>query len=452
MVENHGQQTPQKDAETQASGIIERPKNTAEKMLSVFSDVRAGESVSALLLMIAVFLLLGAYYLLKPVREALILTESGAEIKSYSAAGQAVLLLGIVPLYGWIASKISRMRLLAGLTLFFVLNLVAFWFFGVRGAREGVVFYIWLGIFNIFMVSQFWAFANDIYTENQGKRLFPLIGVGMSVGAWVGASMVSPLMKEYALGPYALMLIAAAILLVCLVLILIVNARELRLATPEKARQSETPLGKEGGFQLILKDRYLFWIAILMVLLNVVNTTGEYLLGKFVVAEAARVGGDSKAFVGQFYGHFYSTVNLLGFLLQALATSRILRLVGVRGALFVLPVLALISYSALALVPVLMIVRWAKILENSTDYSIMNTVRHALWLPTTREAKYKAKAAIDTFFTRGGDVLQAGVVYVGTAIGMSITGFAWLNVLLTVVWVFAATRIYSEHRRRTAQQ
>jgi len=186
MVENHGQQTPQKNAETQASGIIERPKNTAEKMLSVFSDVRAGESVSALLLMIAVFLLLGAYYLLKPVRESLILTESGAEIKSYSAAGQAVLLLGIVPIYGWIASRISRMRLLAGLTLFFVLNLVAFWFFGVRGAREGVVFYIWLGIFNIFMVSQFWAFANDIYTENQGKRLFQLIVVGMSVGAWVG--------------------------------------------------------------------------------------------------------------------------------------------------------------------------------------------------------------------------------------------------------------------------
>lgn len=456
MVEPRGQQTPpETHIQESLSGsrtIAEKPKNAIEKLLSVFSDVRAGESTSALLLMIAVFLLLGAYYLLKPVREALILSESGAEVKSYSAAGQAVLLLGIVPLYGWIASKVNRVRLLTGLTFFFALNLVVFWFLGVRGMREGVVFYIWLGIFNLFMVSQFWAFANDIYTEDQGKRLFPLIGIGMSVGAWVGASMVSPLIERFSLGPYSLMLIAAAILLVCLSLIRIVNMHEVRIAAPEQAKKSEQPLGKEGGFQLILRDRYLLWIAVLIVLLNVVNTTGEYILGKFVVAEAARAGGDAKAFISQFYGHFYSVVNLLGLVLQAVATSRILRLIGVRGALFILPVLALLSYSTLALIPVLMVVRWAKILENSTDYSIMNTVRQALWLPTSREAKYKAKAAVDTFCTRGGDVLQAVIVFIGSSIGIGITGFSWLNVALTVVWIFAASRIYSEHRKRTAPE
>ena len=456
MVEPHGQQTPPEtripESLSGSRAVAERPKNAIEKLLSLFSDVRAGESTSALLLMMAVFLLLGAYYLLKPVREALILTESGAEVKSYSAAGQAVLLLGIVPLYGWIASKVNRIRLLTGLTLFFALNLVVFWFLGVRGLREGVVFYIWLGIFNLFMVSQFWAFANDIYTEDQGKRLFPLIGVGMSIGAWVGASMVSPLIDRFDLGTYTIMLIAAAILLVCLGLIWVVNMHEVRRAMPEQARKSEQPLGKEGGFQLILRDRYLFWIAVLIVLLNVVNTTGEYILGKFVVGEAARAGGDTKAFISQFYGHFYSVVNLLGLVLQAVATSRIIRLIGVRGALFILPVLALISYSTLALIPVLIVVRWAKILENSTDYSIMNTVRQALWLPTSREAKYKAKAAVDTFCTRGGDVLQAGIVFVGSSIGIGIAGFSWLNVALTVVWIFAASRIYSEHRKRTAQQ
>jgi ATP:ADP antiporter, AAA family len=433
------------------STMVERPKNSLEKLLSIFSDVRAGESASALLLMFAVFLLLGAYYLLKPVREALILSESGAEIKSYSSAGQTVLLFGIIPLYGWIASKIDRVRLLTGLTLFFALNLVGFWFFGVRGFREGVPFYIWLGIFNNFMVSQYWAFANDIYTEDQGKRLFPLIGVGMSVGAWVGASMVSPLMKNYSLGTYSLMLIAAAVLVVCLILILIVNAREVRMAPVAVAEQSRQPLGKDGGFQLIFRDKYLFWIAILIVLLNIVNTLGGYILDKFVTAEAAKAGGDPKAFIGQFFGHFYSAANLLGLLLQTLATSRIFRLLGVRGALFVLPVVALVSYSTLTLVPVLMIVRWAKILENSTDYSIMNTVRQALWLPTSREAKYKAKAAIDTFFTRSGDVLQAGVVLAGTAIGIGITGFSMVNIVLTAAWLFAATRIYVEHRKRTAE-
>jgi AAA family ATP:ADP antiporter len=187
------------------------------------------------------------------------------------------------------------------------------------------------------------------------------------------------------------------------------------------------------------------------VLLNIVNTLGGYILDRFVTAEAAKAGGDPKAFIGQFFGHFYSAANLLGLLLQTLATSRIFRLLGVRGALFVLPVVALVSYSTLTLVPVLMIVRWAKILENSTDYSIMNTVRQALWLPTSREAKYKAKAAIDTFFTRSGDVLQAGVVLAGTAIGIGITGFSMVNIVLTAAWLFAATRIYVEHRKRTAE-
>ena len=418
-------------------------------MLSVFADVRAGEGASTLLLGLNVFLLLGAYYLLKPVREALILSESGAEVKSYSSAGQAILLLGIVPLYGWVATKVNRIRLLSGLTLFFVVNLIIFWFLGMQGVREGVVFYIWLGIFNVFMVSQFWAFANDIYTEGQGRRLFPLIGVGMSVGAVAGATLATPLVTSAGFGPYTFMLIAAAVLIGCLGLLLVVHAREKRTATPDVARQSEQPLGTAGGFQLLLRDRYLFWIGVLIVLLNVVNTTGEYTLSKLVVAEAAAHGGDAKLFISEFYASFYSVVNTLGLVLQALATSRIMRYAGVRGALFILPILSLISYSVLAVAPVLLVVRWTKTLENSTDYSIMNTVRQALWLPTSREAKYKAKAAVDTFCMRGGDVLQAGVVFVGTWIGAGITGFAWFNVALTVAWLFAAGRIYVEHRKRT---
>lgn len=429
---------------------VPEKKNPIERLMSLFSEVRAEEVTSALLLALTIFLLLGAYYILKPVREALILSEQGAEVKSYSAAGQAVLLLGLVPLYGWVASKVSRIRLLSGLTLFFVGNLVLFWFFGTRGVREGVVFFIWLGIFNLFMVSQFWAFANDIYTEEQGKRLFPLIGIGMSVGALAGASSVDILIERFALGPYSLMLLACGILLICLFLILVVNARELRFAPREIVKRSNEPLGKEGGFQLLLNDRYLFWIAGMVVLLNVVNTTGEYVLGKLVVEEMANTPGDPKILISQFYSKFYFMTNLLGLVLQAFVTSRVIRYMGVRGALFILPLVALASYSVLALAPLLAVVRWTKIAENSTEYSIMNTVRHALWLPTTREAKYKAKAAVDTFCQRGGDVLQAGIVYVGTSVGAGIAGFSWLNVVFTLVWLFVASRIFLEHRRRTA--
>jgi ATP:ADP antiporter, AAA family len=427
-----------------------KQKSLVEKLLSVFSIVRPEEIVNALLMTITIFLLLAAYYLLKPVREALILSESGAEVKSYSAAGQAVLLLGIIPFYGWLASRVNRITLLSSLALFFVFNLALFWFFGTRGVREGIVFYIWLGIFNLFMPSQFWAFANDIYSEEQGKRLFPLIGIGMSVGALVGSYSVSPLIARFKLTPYALMLVASGVLLVCLALIAVVNARTVRSAPLEVAKRSGEPLGKDGGFQLILHDKYLLWIAVLIVLLNVVNSTGEYILSKLVVTEAARAGGDTKVFISQFYSHFYSATNLLGLVLQAVATSRIFRYMGVRGALFILPVVALGSYSILALAPILAVVRWTKILENGTDYSIMNTVRHALWLPTTREAKYKAKAAIDTFFQRGGDVLQAAIVFGGTAIGAGIASFSWFNVAMTLAWLFAASRIFREHRKLDA--
>jgi AAA family ATP:ADP antiporter len=142
-------------------------------------------------------------------------------------------------------------------------------------------------------------------------------------------------------------------------------------------------------------------------------------------------------------------VNLVGFLLQLFVTSRVIRFLGVRGALFILPALALINYSIIAVAPILAVVRIGKILENSTDYSIQNTLRQALFLPTSREAKYKAKAAIDTFFTRAGDVLSAGFVALGQVTGVATPVFAALNVGLTGVWLWVAGQIAKEHRKKT---
>jgi AAA family ATP:ADP antiporter len=436
--------------------IGEAKKSGLERALSLFADVRAGEGVGALLLTINVFLLLAAYYLLRPARQALILTEGGAVVAAYSSAAQAILLLGIVPFYGWLGSRVRRIRLLTTTGLFFMSNLVVFYLLGKAGVREGVAFYIWLGIFNVFVISQFWAFANDLYTEGQGRRLFPMIGVGASLGAWIGASTVAPLVERAGFTPYSLMIAAAAVLLTALSLTVVVNRRESARAEPEAAKLDTATLGPQGGFELILKDRYLLWIAALTVLLNVVNTTGEFLLNRMVETEAlARFGSDpslaanSQRFVGAFFGSFNAYVSFVGFILQLFVTSRVFRFMGVRGALFILPVIAVVNYSVIAVVPLLAIVRVGKILENSTDYSIQNTIRQALYLPLTREAKYKAKAAIDTLFTRTGDVMSAGFVAAGTAIGLGAGGFAWLNVGLTVAWLAVAGQIAREHRRRT---
>jgi AAA family ATP:ADP antiporter len=438
------------------SVLGEKPKSRLERALSLFADVRAGEGIGTLLLALNVFLLLAGYSLMKPARDGLILTEGGAEIASYSAAAQAVLLMAVVPFYGWLGTKVVRIRLIAIMMTFFAVTLVGFYVGGRIGLREGVAFYIWIGLINVFIVSQFWAFANDLYTEGQGRRLFPMIGVGQSLGAWVGAAAVTPLVQGLDYTPYTLMLLGACVLMVALSITLVVNRREASRSDAEAAAVEVAPLGPQGGFELVLKDRYLFWIAILTVLLNVVNTTGGYVLNKLIVEESvARFGTDpaavaeSRQFITAFSGSIIAAVNLVGFLLQLFVTSRVIRYLGVRGALFILPVLALINYSIIAVAPILAVVRIGKILENSTDYSIQNTLRQALFLPTSREAKYKAKAAIDTFFTRAGDVLSAGFVGLGQVTGVPTPIFAGLNVALTGVWLWVAGQIAREHRKKT---
>lgn len=420
-------------------------RSRLEKLLGPLADVRAGEGLGALLLLLNVFLLLFGYYLLKTVREALILVEGGAYVKAYSSAAQAGLLMALVPLYGYVGTRVPRIKLITGLFLFFASNLIVFYLAGIGGAQEGVAFYIWVGIFNVFVVSQIWAFANDIYTEDQGKRLFPMIGIGASLGAWLGAQAAERMVSVFNLNPYQIQLAACALLVVCCGITLAVN----RLAPPTAPPPTQT-LAAGDGFKLIFQSRYLTWIAALVVLLNIVNSTGEFLLGSFVGDQAkALYAADEaaqKQFVGAFYGDFFATVNLLGFLLQAFAASRIFRWVGVRGALFLLPSIALASYSLLAMVPVLGLVRWTKTFENATDYSIQNTIRQALFLSTSREAKYKAKAAIDTFFMRLGDVIQAGVVRLGAEFHLAFAGFAWLNIGLTLAWLWVATRVAKEHR------
>jgi AAA family ATP:ADP antiporter len=251
-------------------------------------------------------------------------------------------------------------------------------------------------------------------------------------------------------GTYGLLLIASLGIGVCVGLTVLADRWTLGQVSKEEASKMEAPLGKEGGFQLILRDRYLLLVAILTVLLNVVNTSGEFLLSKLVVQQSLHLASDAarKAFVGEFYAHFFGWVNLIGLLLQTLAVSRIFRYIGVRGALFILPGIALTGYSLILVYPALYAVRILKILENSTDYSVQNTARQALYLATSREAKYKSKAAIDTFFVRIGDVLLAGIVFAGTKMALSISGFAAISVVLTIVWIIVTLGIYREHKKR----
>ena len=415
-------------------------KTAGVRWLSPIADVRREEVASVLLMTLLMFLLLAAYYLLKTAREVFILTEGGAEIKSYSSAGQAILLLFLVPAYGAFASRVDRVKLVRRVTLFFVGNLLLFVVAVNAGLRVGIVYFLWVGIFNLMAIAQCWAFANDIYTRDQGKRLFPLIGVGSSLGAWLGSVRAGNLIEQS--GPSRLLLGAALVLVVCAFLPGIIDRLTTRSAPAEQAAAAAAPVGGPNGFELIRKDRYLMLIAVLMVLLNVVNTSGEYLFGRYVIEEAQAMygaGPESAAarerFVGETYSKLFSTVNLVGFLLQMFVVSRVFRFLGVGRALFVHPIVAVIGYLMFLRAPSVQLMGILKIADNSIDYSLGNTTKQALWLPTSREAKYKAKQAVDSFFVRMGDVASAGLVWTGERLVMSVPAFAGVVLALAGGWL-----------------
>jgi AAA family ATP:ADP antiporter len=432
----------------------DRPKTTIERLLSPIAEVRREEAPSVLVMTLLMFLLLAAYYMLKTAREVFILTEGGAEIKSYSSAGQAILLLFLVPAYGALASRVNRVRLIRTVTLFFVANLLLFIVAVRAGVHVGIVYFLWVGIFNLMAIAQFWALASDLYTKEQGQRLFPLIGVGSSLGAWVGAVRAGDVVARW--GPTRLLAGAAVILVICTLLAELVNRLSVREVSAAHTADDDKPVGGAGGFELIRKSRYLMLIAALMVFVNLVNTSGEYLFGRYVVEQANALYGTAAAaaaererFVGETYSRLFSTVNLVGFLLQMFVVSRVFRLLGVGRSLFIHPIVALAGYLMVLRAPSVQLMGVLKVADNSLDYSLGNTTKQALWLPTTREAKFKAKQAVDSFFVRVGDVLSAGVVYVGERLALAVPGFAAITLVLVGGWLATVALINAYTARQT---
>jgi AAA family ATP:ADP antiporter len=438
-------------------------RTPVERALRVVTDVRAGEAPLTLTLALNVFLLLTAYYIIKPVREALVLAlDSGAEYKSYMSAVIALALLGAVPAYARFVDKVPRLRLVVGVTLFFASHLVLFYAASlIEPVRRnmGLVFFVWVGIFNMMVVAQLWSFANDLFDEDQGKRLFALVALGASLGAALGSKIAGWLVEP--IGVYALLLVSAGILLVCACLFVVSE----RLSVSFRTRHSLAPTASRaakprptGAFALVIRHRYLLAIALFTLVFSWANTNGEYMFGKLVKAaanDAVKNGSLQPDGIGTFIGHayadFFFAVNVLGVLLQAFVVSRVTRYGGTGPGLFVLPLITLVDGLAVFAMPALAVLRIGKTLENATDYSLNNTVRQMLWLPTSKEMKYKAKQAVDTFFVRVGDVASALLVYVGAGLlSWSVRGFALANVVLAAVWIFFAWRIRREGRRLEA--
>lgn len=441
------------------------------KILRLFTVIHPGEATTAILLTLNIYLLLAAYYIIKPVRDALILGGQGADIKSYLSAASAIPLIFVIKAFSATASRFPRHKLITGVTLFFVSNLVIFYFLSllnISSAIMGIIFFIWMAIFNVMVVAQFWGFANDLYSLEAGKRLFPLIAFGATFGGFSGATIAGWLVIP--LGVYQMMLVAGGVLLLCIGLTWVIHLREIGKAkkpvttvegTPkEKTEDKEKPLEKGGGFQLVFKKKYLLYIAIFVLLLNFINTNGEFILGNYFeesaneLMEMGKLGGLTvEQYIGKISANWMKYFNLLAMIIQLFLVSRLFRWIGIRGAIFILPFIALGGYIAIAIGASLMMVFWVKVMENGTDYSLMNTTRHALFLILSREEKYKAKAAIDTFFHRGGDVLSALLVFLGlNYLAFKTAGFAAFNVVLCVLFIGFGILIAKEHKRLTTKR
>jgi AAA family ATP:ADP antiporter len=417
----------------------------------IFGDVRAGEGRAVLLFGLQIFLLLTAYYLLKTVREPLILLWGawglrGDELKIYATSAQAFLLLGLVPLYGVLAGRVHRLGLVRITLIGFIASLALFIVLGKSQVPIAVPFYMWLGIVSLLGISQFWSLAADLHSREAGERLFGVIAVGGSAGAIVGAQAARRLIEP--LGIYGLMITAAALYVVALV---VVGLIERTSPGPAAAAERHAPAAPHtsNALTLVVRNPYLLTIGALLLVANLVNTQGEFILAESIKRHAELFPASERAaIIGRFYGAFYSLVNAAALIVQALLVARILKSGGTRLALFLLPAVAMCGYGAIAMLPSLAVVAMAKAAENSVDYSMQMTVRQTLFLPTDRESKYKGKATLDTVCVRLGDMAAGGLVLVSLHVfELTRRGFAIGNIILVGIWLAIALAIARRYRR-----
>jgi AAA family ATP:ADP antiporter len=452
--------------------------STTEKFLRIFTEVHLGEGKTALMMFANVFLILLAYYCIKPIREGWIAVSdieglTKMEVKAYSSFAQSIFLLFIVGWYGRLAGHLKRSTLITRVTLFCISNMVLFWFlqpglFIENLPYTGIIFYLWVGMFGVFIVAQFWTFCADIYVEERGKRLMPMIAIGATSGAAAGSWLVDQLLGSGLVSTEALLLVATIPLFASTVLTRLVDSRESKPSSPEQAapvKSSPKPAEDGLGFllsgaRLIFISRFLLAAALVTLLTNWVNTNGENLLFRVIqetlASQATEQGMTDPAAIlvftrsgtTQFYGNFFFWVNIAAMLLQSLVASRLLKFGGFGAIAMLLPVIAMISYSVMALLPILAVVKMLKIAENATDYSINNTARNVLWLPVSSEMKYQGKPAIDTLYVRIGDGLAALTVLIGVQmLTLTTRQFFIFNVALVVFWLGFTLMLIREYHK-----
>jgi len=396
------------------------------------------------------FCLLGSYYILRPVREAMGVA-SGPETIPYLFAGTFVTMLAITPIFGWITSRYPRKTFLPWVYLFFILNILLFWglfsFYIVRGMDYvwlGRVFFIWISVFNLFVVSVFWSFMADLFTREQARRLFGMITAGGSIGALIGGigtrALVVPIGFEN-LFPFS-----AASLLVSVYCI-----RRLRHWVEHygddagtESVASEKPLGGSpfAGITHVFRSPYFLAIAAKSVIASLLGTA-LYMFTADLALDAFTSDNERT----RFFSDINNATNAIALVLQLVVVKQAVSRLGIGITLSMMPVISMAGFAILALDPTLAFVAILTIVRRSMGFGFSKPTSDMLYSVVTPEEKYKVKNFIDTVVYRGGDVIGTwSIRFMMGALGM--VGTSVVMVPFAALWAGIALWLGRDYKRR----
>ena len=401
-------------------------------------NLRRGELAPVLVAALFFFCLLTALMMLRPARDALGM-ERGIESIRWLFIGTALVTLAVNPVFGWLVSRFKRLHFISATYGFFALSLVGFWALlvfapGAVGARSGQVFYVWFSVFNLFVTMVFWALLADRFSSEQGKRLFALIAVGGTLGAIFGPWLASRLAEP--LGTPALLLVAAGFLVLgtalAWLLVRIGSDREPDgIDTSSPATEDAQRIGGSAwaGLRAVFASRYLMGIAGYVLVMTVVATFIYFTRLQMVAAAES----DLDARTG-LLANIDMWTQIAVLLLQLTLTGHIIRRFGLAFALALLPLANALGFIGLAIFGSFAALILLEALNKAVQRGLTRPAREALFTVISREDKYKAKAFIDTFIYRTGDVVGAQVEGVLGRLGLALGGLVGVVVPLALAW------------------
>ncbi len=394
------------------------------------------------------FFLLCGYYILRPVRDEMAI-EGGIQHLPWMMTGTFATLLVVTPLFGYLSARVSRYRLLLTVYQFFAANLVGFFVLlmsHITSEWVARVFFVWLSVFNLFVVSVFWSFMADLFTPEQGARLFAVIAAGGSTGAMTGPLLTAGL--TYVVPIATLMLISAAFLVACCICIHQLDRWAQR--HPEaQVRQQGEPIGGSiwAGIRLALTSPYLLGICLYLFCLT---TTATFLyLEQTRLVGAQILSADART---RLFAVVDLAVNVITFMTQVCVTSRMISVLGLSSALVFLPVVSAIGFGAIGLMPLLLVFILFTVARRVGEYAISKPAREVLFTVVSREEKYKAKNFIDTAISRGGDAATGWVVNGVKALGATTTQLAWVLVPVAFLWGWLGWSLARQEERQRIER